>query len=266
MIFYLKIIKFKYKMEVKLKINLEWVPALDYQKQAFRKFKHKYWNSDNFNASNYMREGSIDINYNGYKFKIERDRNNQHRGIYIFKENGDKIPITDFNSVKIFLIEQGQWVDARWYQTKAYYDFIYDYEDRKEYNFGSGINFIISRNDNGTIYYQKDDLNRSRVKISDNPGYISAYQAYYNRLTDDIISVPNKRKDIVHGYLPIPLGIDLEDTNIEEQQCVVCFNTKKNIKFKPCDHNHTCSECYLQVLKPRECPFCKQEINEIIRL
>ena len=61
----------------------------------------------------------------------------------------------------------------------------------------------------------------------------------------------------------ITLGIDTEETDNEQQQCVICFKSKKNIKFNPCGHNHTCSLCYVQILKPRECPFCKQEIESI---
>jgi hypothetical protein len=254
-------------MEVKLKINQEWVPALNYQKEAFWKFKHEFWNQNNVSMINYLREGEININNNGYNFKICRERNNDHNGIYLIKENGEKVPITDFNSVKIFLVERGTWVDARWYQTRAYYDFIYDSEEIKEYDFGGGIIFSISRNENGSIYYEKDDHNRSRVKISDNPGYISAYQGFYNRITDvgELVN-PTPMHNSHLGYLPLPLGLDTEETSNESDQCVICFKSKKNIKFIPCGHNHTCSLCYVQITKPRECPFCKQEIESIEHL
>lgn len=250
-------------MEVKLKLNHQWVSALDYQKDAFWKFKHEYWNSGNVNMINYLQEGEININSDGYKFVIKRDNNQDHNGIYMFKENGEKIPITDFKSVKVFLVDMGTWLDARWYQTRAYYDFIYDSEEKKEYNFGRDIKFSISRNQIGSIYYEKDDHHRTRVKISDNPGYISAYQAYYYRMTDIPHVVPISHNVNTSGYLPLPLGLDTEETYNEEDQCIICFKSKKNIKFMPCGHNHTCSLCYVQILKPRECPFCKQEIESI---
>lgn len=251
-------------MDIKLKFNHQWVPASEFQKQAFWKFKHEFWNSQNVSAINYLREGEININTNGHNFKIKRENNQDHNGIYIYKENGEKTPITDFKSVKIFLVERGTWVDARWYQTKAYYDFIYDHQERKDYNFSGNIIFSISRNTNGTIYYEKDDINRTRVKMSDNPGYISAYQAFYNRITDiPEMSVVSKETVDNTQYLTLPFGLDTDETSNEEDQCIICYKTKKNIKFLPCGHSHTCSLCYVQIKHPRECPFCKQEIEKI---
>lgn len=257
-------------MDIKVKINSEWVSARDYQKDAFDKFKHKYWNIEGYpTLRTKLEEESINVSNNGYNFKIERENNEHHNGIFLYKENGEKIPITDFNSVKVFLNENGTWASARWYQTKAYYDFIYGSEHRKEFNFGGEIIFSISRNDNGTIYYEKNDSERHRVKISDNPGYISSWQGYYNRIFDppNINFQPSVVPIIENnGYLPLPLGLEENETNNEEDQCVVCFNIQKNIKFMPCGHNHTCSLCYVQISKPKECPFCKQEIQSIVAL
>lgn len=52
-------------------------------------------------------------------------------------------------------------------------------------------------------------------------------------------------------------------------ECGICKNNKRNIKFMPCGHNKTCFDCYNNAIgdmKTRGCPYCKQQICSIIRL
>lgn len=64
--------------------------------------------------------------------------------------------------------------------------------------------------------------------------------------------------------LTIPSRVTIKETTNEDHQCVICYNNAQNIKFVPCGHTHTCSECYIN-LTENECPFCRQDIYEIGR-
>lgn len=47
--------------------------------------------------------------------------------------------------------------------------------------------------------------------------------------------------------------------------CAFCFDKETNILFDPCGHGGICKECALSYLKDRDrnCPFCKQSIDEV---
>ena len=60
--------------------------------------------------------------------------------------------------------------------------------------------------------------------------------------------------------LQLPANLHLVKTNNEEEQCIMCYSNKKNLTFHPCNHNITCSECYLKFTKKLECPICKGTI------
>jgi hypothetical protein len=63
--------------------------------------------------------------------------------------------------------------------------------------------------------------------------------------------------------LQLPPLIRAVKTNVEEDQCILCYENAKNLTFGPCAHNIACSECYGKLMKPRECPVCKQAISSL---
>ena len=185
-------------IENNIKIKIEsgiWVPAHYSQIEAFKKFK---------NIGNSSGETKYENN-NGIKFTINRIGDKFHGGIYLTHENGQQYPIADWNDVKVFLLDQTpvNWYNARNYQQWAYFDFIYNNDPIRKYKTkgtsgfenhieipinGIPINivFSISRNDNNTIFYERNDIRRTRIRISDNQSARTGYYWYYRRMTDDI--------------------------------------------------------------------------------
>jgi hypothetical protein len=78
------------------------------------------------------------------------------------------------------------------------------------------IIFSISRNDNNSVYYERNDGNMARVRICDNNSARIGYRGYYARMTSDI--------DFVFGGivsvagLELPSSLVLEQTDVEEEQ------------------------------------------------
>ncbi len=183
-----------YKMQhnrnilVKL-INGIWAPARNYQIDAYNQFK---------NQNNFEREIIHDnglIGHNKIYFKIKRNENQQ---TIILRENGSIMPIADWNDVKVFIYDRNpaNWYSARNYQTWAYFDFVYSGDNERYYasngstrkipgtqyidipiqNLEPDIIFRMSRNDNGTIFYEKNDGVRTRIRISDNEIHRSSHK------------------------------------------------------------------------------------------
>jgi len=124
----------------------------------------------------------------------------------------------------------------------------------------------MSRNPSGSIYYQRDNAGRTRVRISDDAHYRNGYRGFYDRMTRDIpfLVFPAHPQPAVRP--PLPHGVVVRPATSDDFQCVVCNTNEHNIKFKPCNHTSTCSECYLQIdpgnTAPR-CPMCRNPINSI---
>lgn len=218
-------------------------------------------------------------------------------------------PIIDFNDIYVFLVDGvtgpgsrsgAGWVKARNYQAWAFIDFIYDTRPRKCYAskystylaFPAGfesanvttidiegippnIIFSISRNDNNSVYYERNDSGRSRVRICDNEFARTGFLGFYTRLTMDvspIITPPpvaashaHAHTIFSHGSALVCIGnkppmIDLTDN--EEEQCIMCYENKKNVRFTPCNHAVSCYRCVQQMNKC-ECPVCKSVIHTI---
>lgn len=203
--------------------------------------------------------------------------------------------IIDWNDIKLFLItaySQASWVDARPYQTWAYIDFMYSNVELKYYaSYGSyvfeegdedinnnnqnrtytpidintyispNIIFSIKRNrDNGSISFVRD--NGEQVRICDDEKARNAYLGYYTRITMDVGIIITPPPSQAHH--DIPSNIITTETNIEDDQCILCYKYKKNITFLPCNHNIVCSNCYIKLDKGgRECPICKGVINTL---
>ena len=133
----------------------------------------------------------------------------------IITVNRDKIyirnsPIFDWNSIMIFVsdtIPVG-WRQARKYQAWAYLNFLYDdkkvktYYSKNSYIFPdecillpfddlpSGIIFKIISIDN-KIYYEKNDLEQTKVCISSNKAEQDEYLKYYLKTTNKFIFPPD---------------------------------------------------------------------------
>ena len=217
------------------------------------------------------------------------------------------IPIIDFNDIYIFLVDGvtgpgsrsgAGWVKARNYQTWAYIDFIYDTRVRKCYAsqyssylaFPAGFDnanvvtididrltpniiFSVSRNDNNSVYYEKNDASHTRVRICDNELARVGFLGFYTRITMDvgmIITPPPASHAHSHtisspGSALICSGVQppmIDLTDNEEHQCIMCYENKKNVRFHPCNHVISCYRCVQQMNKC-ECPVCKSAIHTI---
>jgi hypothetical protein len=145
------------------------------------------------------------------------------------------------------------------------------------------------------VYYERNDSRATRVRICDNDSARSGYLGYYRRMTDVgdfIISSPPPAPASVssdpygpdyqdfaaflhqpqhahahahaHGRnkLPLPFGATSIETNVEEEQCIMCFKNKSSLRLNPCGHKIICPECYTKIEKP-ECPVCRGQIQSL---
>ena len=223
------------------------------------------------------------------------------------------IPIIDFNDIYIFLVDGvtgpgsrngAGWVKARNYQTWAYVNFIYDdTRVRKCYasqystylafppgfdtpnvvtididGLAPNIIFSISRNDNNSVYYEKNDASHTRVRICDNEYARAGFLGFYTRITMDVGMIITPPPAALHAHAHShtisspgsalvlvcigdkPPMIDLTDN--EEHHCIMCYENKKNVMFYPCNHAISCYRCMQQMTKC-ECPVCKSAIHAI---
>lgn len=277
--------------------SMQWIPAPPDWVEAYIQYK-----------SRPVYGPDVPFNYNN-QFLVYRQDNNCYMPTRIQDSGtGDTYAIMDCADVKVFLqdMDPVNWYPARNYQMWAFRDFMYDtarplrkyyaskYSSHLFFQRGSSaqtvtyididglppnIIFSISRNDNGSVYYERNDATATRVRICDHESARAGFRGYYARMTMDpgiIVSPPTSAVSPpipipVPSYtvssanpLPLPFNIVLEKTNIEEDQCIMCYDNKKNIKFAPCNHNVVCSECYPRLIKPHECPVCKQVITSLL--
>lgn len=80
----------------------------------------------------------------------------------------------------------------------------------------TNIIFSISRNDNNSVYYERNDGSGARVRICDNHTARIGYRGYYKRMTSDIGFVFGGIVSV--SELQLPASIILEKTDIEEEQ------------------------------------------------
>ena len=252
---------------------------------------------------------SPEVPSNYEEFIVYRESNDCYMPTRIQRtDTWEAYPIMDCADVKVFLqdAEPVNWYPARNYQMWAFRDFIYDsarpvrkfyaskYSSHLFFQRGSSaqsvtdididglppnIIFSISRNDNGSVYYERNDAQGTRVRICDHEGARSGFRGFYNRITSDpgiIITPPTQSlpqqppQQPIPSYtassssaLQMPQFISAIPTSVEEDQCIMCYENAKNITFSPCGHNVTCSVCYPKLIKPRECPVCKQGITSL---
>lgn len=272
----------------------QWVPAPPDWAAAYLHYKAK---------PTYSQEAPS--NYDN-RFLVYREENNCYMPTRIqCSDTGDVHAIMDCADVKVFLqdAEPVNWYSARNYQVWAFRDFIYDparpvrkfyaskYSSHLFFQRGStnrnvtdidldglppNIIFSISRNENGSVYYERNDAHGTRVRICDHEGARAGFRGFYMRITMDpgvIVTPPQTQQPIqliqplpsytVSSAVPLQLPplIRAVKTNVDEDQCILCYENAKNLTFSPCAHNIACSECYVKLMKPRECPVCKQAIE-----
>ena len=262
--------------DIKIKLeNNEWFPVRSYQHEAFLNFKN----------GNRFREVPIQYNNNDIKFRIERVNNEYYGGIFLIKETGIMYPIADWSDVKIFLINNSglstNWYNASDYQVWAYFDFIYNNDLERIYasvgstildtilpivilpeylNLESNVIFIMGRNDNNSIYYQKYN-DSIKIRICDNTYARNGYLGFFRRITD--YSYPINIIESTDNKIEMPPNIEISTTMDENIMCIVCNYNKQNIQFRPCNHTIMCSVCYLKYDKQYECIICRQKISLI---
>ena len=270
--------------------SAQWVPAPPEWAAAYLQYKARP-----------MYSQELPFNYNN-QFLVYRQENNHYMPTRIqCSDTGDVHPIMDCADVRVFLQDATpvNWYPARNYQMWAFRDFIYDPErpERKFYasrysshlffqrgssnrtvvtidldGLPPNIIFSMSRNENGSVYYERNDAHGTRVRICDHEGARAGFRGFYTRLTMDpgIIVTPPQQQQQVPSYtvssavpLQLPPGLVAQKTNVEEDQCILCYDNAKNLTFSPCAHAVMCSECYVQQIKPRECPVCRQGIASL---
>jgi len=207
-------------------------------------------------------------------------------------------PIIDMNDISVFIItsmDGADWLPCREYQAWAYRDFVYDehHNIKKSYmspysshsafnntvlvnqivtipvsNIVPNIVFNISRNENNSVYFERNDATGSRVRMCDNEYARAGYRGFYTRITMDvgIVVIPPPPGwgggPAVHStaHLPAP-----EETDDEEHQCILCFKYQVNARFSPCEHQVCCSACYSKMAK-NECPVCRAAITRVMNI
>ena len=209
------------------------------------------------------------------------------------------IPIIDMNDIYAFIVDnqsmgRANWMPCREYQAWAYRDFIYDTHrnTKKSYmspyssylaftntilanqivtidlpDLNPNIIFNVSRNENNSVYFERNDASGSRVRMCDNEYARAGYLGFYTRITMDpgIIVIPPPPATVYYNllstsHLPAP-----EETDDESLQCILCNSHQVNVKFSPCEHKISCSGCYSRMVK-NECPVCRSTISRLMNL
>lgn len=310
--------------DIQIKINSEWVSInMISSSEEFKQYAIAY--TQYKNRPMYHREVAYEA---GGGISIHRENNDHYKPTYI--SHGERVfPAIDMADVKVFLtdVEHANWFKARNYQAWAYRDFMYDESKPQVKYYASrhsshlffqtsnyrdvvtieldglspNIIFKLTRNKNGSVYYEKNDRNASRVRICDCDAARSGYLGFYRRMTDvgDFIIAP-AAAPIVQVPIPAPLdyGPEYQDfagylhqinataaatasyyqnrsvklpvapatqsiqTDNEEEQCIMCFRNKSTLRLHPCGHKVMCPDCYNRMEKC-ECPICR---NDIIKL
>lgn len=227
------------------------------------------------------------------------------------------VPIIDMNDIYVFIVDnpsmdRANWLKCRDYQAWAFRDFMYTShnDDKRTYmspgssylaftpninqhnvttidlpNLPPNIIFNISRNDNNSVYYERNDTTNSRIRLCDNQYARAGYLGFYTRITMDpgMIVLPQQPSVSVAVYYaallasaaaPAPAGggvlstshlSPLVETSDEQKQCILCFKYQINAKFSPCEHSICCSVCYSK-LTVNKCPVCRADISRVMNI
>ena len=274
-------------IRVKMNDHADWEPAPPEWVAAYMNYKSRPAYSP-----------EIPVSYNN-QLIVFRVNNDCYMPTRIQRtDTWDTYPIMDCADVKVFLqdAETVNWYPARSYQMWAFRDFVNDparpvrkfyaskYSSHLFFQRGAldrqsavvvdididglspNIIFSISRNDNNSVYYERNDASRTRVRICDHEGARAGFRGFYTRITMDpgIIVSPPLLSPHAASSLQLPPGMNTMQTSVEEDQCIMCYDNKKNLEFAPCAHFTVCHACYLKFEKPRECPMCRCNIVSLI--
>jgi hypothetical protein len=221
------------------------------------------------------------------------------------------MPIIDLNDIYVFITDPvvfgitsgASWVPARSYQIWAYRDYVYDHNNsiKKSYvtrdtlpihyqshdhiltnqivtidvaNVSPNIVFNIGRNENNSVYFERNDEQRSRVRICDNEYARAGYLGFYTRITMDtgvIVNYPLASASAAASpallsiaHLPDPEEVADGDGDADAQ-CILCVKYRVNARFSPCEHQVCCGLCYSKMSK-NECPVCRAEITRVMNI
>ena len=307
--------------DIYIKSGSEWIPiSIDSSSEELKRYAVAY--TQYKNRPTYHREIAYEADGG---INVYRESNDHYRPTFI-SHRERVFPAIDMADVKVFLtdVENVNWFKARDYQAWAYRDFLFDVAEPQVKYYASrhsshlffqtssyrdvatieldrlppNIIFKLSRNENGSVYYEKNDRNSSRVRICDNETARSGYLGFYRRMTDvgDFIITPvaapvaapvqdaygPEYQDFA-GYLhqinataaavaavyqnhsiKLPLAPNARSiqTDNEEEQCIMCFKNKSTLRLHPCGHKVMCPECYIKMEKG-ECPICRSDIIKI---
>jgi len=246
-------------------------------------------------------ERPYQYNKNGYVYSIKR-HGRDYGGIYLTREDQSLLPICDWSNVEMFTRNPLMNNDMNWYPTElyqkwTYFDILYSNSRERYYKTAStiiteennifdipaeeyitipeyicneaGLLFKMGKEmigqSSGPVYFDRENDPVKRIRMSDNNKTRAAYRGFYNRMTSDIAFVISSPTPAVQNqYLELPENIVIEKTTDEIMCCAVCFENKQNITFHPCNHTEICSECYVKLAKPRECPYCRGVISKIL--
>ena len=267
----------------------EWIPiSIDSSSEELKRYAVAY--TQYKNRPTYHREIAYEADGG---VNVYRENNYHYRPTFI--SHGQRVfPAIDMADVKVFLTDvvNANWFKARDYQAWAYRDFLFDVAEPQVKYYASrhsshlffqtshyrdvvtieldglapNIIFKLSRNENGSVYYEKNDRNASRVRICDCETARSGYLGFYRRMTDvgDFIITPAP----IAVPAPAPAPAPVQDTQSiqtdnEEEQCIMCFRNKSTLRLHPCGHKVMCPECYNKMEKG-ECPICRSDIISLI--
>ena len=143
-------------------------------------------------------------------------------------------------------------------------------------NVSPNIVFNISRNDNNSVYYERNDTMRRRIRICDSQFARIGYLGYYTRLTMDpgmfvnyppeLPSIPSASPALLSiAHLPDPEEIVDDGDGGHADQCILCVKYRVNARFSPCEHQVCCGLCYSKMTK-NECPVCRAEITRVMNI
>ncbi len=309
--------------DIYIRSGSDWIPiSINSESEEHKRYAIAY--TQYKNRPTYHRETLYESD-NG--ISVFRDNNDHYNPTFI--SNGQRLfPAIDMSDVKVFLtdVTDANWFKARSYQAWAYRDFLFDVAKPQVKYYASrhsshlffqttnyrdvvtieldglspNIIFKLSRNENGSVYYEKNDSNASRVRICDCETARSGYLGFYRRMTDigDFIitpaPAPAPAPALTHdsygpeyqdfaGYLhqisataaatasyyqnhniklPLPPGTRSIQTDHEEEQCIMCFRNKSTLRLHSCGHKVMCPDCYDKMEKG-ECPICRSDIIKI---
>ena len=136
-------------------------------------------------------------------------------------------------------------------------------------NVSPNIVFNIARNENNSVYFERNDEQRSRVRICDNEYARAGYLGFYTRITMDVgmevVSPPPPSPSPSPALLSIAHLPDPEEITDDGDQCILCVKYRVNARFSPCEHQVCCGLCYSKMTK-NECPVCRAEITRVMNV